>query len=66
MERKNYSFPSSGISLNKILLKCGIKTEERKGKKFLVYGAVEIPRPPCDKVEEVLADRFNIHIQYKK
>lgn len=59
-----YTFPSTGITLNQILEKIGVRTEQRDGKKYLIHNCREIPRPPHDKIEEILKRDFNITILY--
>lgn len=59
-----YTFPSTGISLNEVIKAVGIETIERDGVKYLVHGGKEIERPPHQRLEEKVKEHFNIEISY--
>ena len=60
-----YTFKTTGISANEMLLAMGIKTIEKDGKKFLSYNGIETPRPPAIHLEDKLLAVFGIEIIYK-
>lgn len=62
--KQEYKFPSVGITANQMLEKMGVKTIQKFDKKYLVYNRKLIPRPPIEKLEEVLNRDFGIKITY--
>lgn len=61
---RTYKFSRTAVTLNQLLTACGIETKKIDGKNYLVYNSIWVPRPPHDKVEEVLKKHFDITIKY--